>query len=112
MNGHAGPAVGADRLEDIMTTPGPARPRVPLAQQGSEAVKERPLPGSAGALFTGRHNDQSADAGTEARSDSGFVESATQGHFSDSNPQREREYQDAAARDVKELRCAQVRAGG
>ena len=69
MNDHAGPAVGADRLEDIMTTPGPARPRVPLVQQVSEAVKERPLPVSAGTLFTGWHNNQSADAGTEARSD-------------------------------------------
>lgn len=100
---HPDLAVWADRLEDIMATPD-ARPRVPLVQRVSEAVKEVTAPREVPPAD--RHTPaRSIDTEEEVYPESGFIESTFGAIFGDSESHRERKSRDPnAPRYVKGLR--------
>lgn len=102
---HPDLAVWADRLEEIMATPDP-KPRVPLVQMVSEAVKERTVPGPREAPPPDRHTPaRSIDTEEEVYPESGFIESTFGAIFGDSESHRERKHRDPnAPRYVKSLR--------
>ena len=101
--GHPDLAVWADRLEEIMAVPDP-KPRVPLVQMVSEAVKERAAPLVAALPQPDRQSARSIDTEEEVYPESGFIESTFGAIFGEEGP-RERTRRDPnAPRYVKGLR--------
>ena len=102
-DGHPDLAVWADRLEEIMAVPEP-RPRMPLAQMVSDAVKERSAPVAAPPPRPDRQSARSIDTEEEVYPESGFIESTFGAIFGEDGP-RERKLRDPnAPRYVKGLR--------
>lgn len=101
--GHPDLAVWADRLEEIMAVPDP-KPRLPLVQMVSEAVKERAAPVMAPPPQPDRQSARSIDTEEEIYPESGFIESTFGAIFGEEG-QRERRHRDPnAPRYVKGLR--------
>jgi hypothetical protein len=80
---HPDLAVWADKLEEIMAVPDP-KPRVPLVQMVSEAVKERTRPREAPPPQPAdRQSARSIDTEEEVYPESGFIESTFGAIFGD-----------------------------
>jgi len=101
-DGHPDLAVWADRLEEIMAVPDP-KPRRPLVEIVSEAVKER-APIVAEPPQSDRQSARSIDTEEEVYPESGFIESTFGAIFGEEG-HRERKHRDPnAPRYVKGLR--------
>ena len=102
--GHVDLITWADKLEESMATPDP-KPRVPLVQMVTDAVKERSLQSAQPAYRPDRQSAQSVDTEKENYPESGFIESTFGNFFGDSESHRERKARDPnAPRYVKGLR--------
>jgi len=102
-DGHPDLAVWADRLEEIMAVPDP-KPRRPLVEMVSEAVKERGAPVVAALPQSDRQSARSIDTEEEVYPESGFIESTFGAVFGEEG-HRERKHRDPdAPRYVKGLR--------
>lgn len=103
-DGHLDLGVWADRLEEIMST-ADARPRVPLVQLMTVAVKDRNAAPAGGAPVPDQQSARSINTEEEVYPESGFIESTFGAIFGDSESQRERKARDPdAPRYVKGLR--------
>lgn len=101
---HPDLAVWADKLEEIMATPDP-RPRVPLVQMVSDAVRDRGLPAVSAAPPPDRQSAQSVNTEEEVYPESGFIESTFGAIFGEGDPQHPKKLRDPnAPRYVKGLR--------
>lgn len=102
-DGHPDLAVWADRLEEIMTVPDP-KPRVPLVQMVSEAVKERSAPALAAPPQPDRQSARSIDTEEEVYPESGFIESTFGAIFGEEGHRERKQRDPDAPRYVKGLR--------
>lgn len=90
-DGHADLTAWADKLEEIMAIPDP-RPRVPLVQLVTDAVRERSappvVPTTSLLHLPDQQSAKSIDTEREVYPESGFIESTFGAFFGDSEHQR------------------------
>jgi hypothetical protein len=101
--GHPDLAVWADRLEEIMAEPEP-KPRLPLVQMVSDALKERGPTVVAAPPQADRQSARSIDTEEEVYPESGFIESTFGAIFGEEGHRERKQRDPNAPRYVKGLR--------